>query len=298
MFLSILLLCSSLAGSLSAAPRDSAPGRLCSQGLFGPVECVRTAHFAFDVCGQIERQALRHGLDPHFFARLIWQESRFDSNALSHANAMGIAQFIRSTADLRGLKDPYNPADALAHSAAYLGELTQRYGNMGLAAVAYNGGERRADGLLKGGGLARETIDYVRVITGLSAEIWRDTPPEDHDMRLSKTKPFQRACLNMAQDRRVSALTVTPPKPKVARWGAQLAYGKTRKAARANFRRVTASCSAVRGAKVDIIHVNNRVRGRSGYYMARISRNARATAVQICKRARAQGCACAVYKNW
>ena len=65
------------------------------------------------------------GLDAGFFARLIWQESRFDPNALSHANARGIAQFIPSTALLRGLKDPYNPADALEHSAHYLAEMAR-----------------------------------------------------------------------------------------------------------------------------------------------------------------------------
>ena len=93
-------------------------------------------------------------MDIGFFARLIWQESRFDPNALSHADARGIAQFIPSTALLRGLKDPYNPADALEHSAQYLAEMVRRYGNEGMAAIGYNGGERRAEGFLEGKGLA------------------------------------------------------------------------------------------------------------------------------------------------
>lgn len=277
---------------------ESAPGKMCSRAMFGPAECVRAAHFNFDVCGQIERQALRHGIDPHFYARLLWQESTFNPNALSHANAMGIAQFIRSTANLRQLKDPYNPAEALEHSAEYLGELTRRYGNMGLAAVAYNGGERRADGLLVGKGLARETINYVKIITGLPAEVWRDTPPKDHDMRLDKDKAFQPACLELAAKRRISKLKSTPPAPVVKKWGAQLAYGQTKARARANFKRVTQGCRAARGQKFDVIYVKNRVRGRPGYYMARISRNGRQAAQQICNRARAQGCPCIVYKNW
>ena len=293
-----LLLCliCLLPGLALASPRDSAPGRMCSSGRTGPVECIRSAHFAFDTCGQIAREARRHGLDPHFFARLIWQESRFDANALSPANAMGIAQFIRSTADRRGLRDPYNPADALAHSAHYLGELTRRYGNMGLAAVAYNGGERRADGLLTGGGLARETINYVRIITGLSAERWRDDPPDAHDMRLAPDKEFARACLDMAQTRRVTALA--PPKPKLRKWGAQLAFGTSEAAARAKFKQVAANCASVRGERVDVLPITNRVRWRKGYYMVRISRNDRFSAAKVCKRARAQGCACVVYRNW
>jgi soluble lytic murein transglycosylase-like protein len=144
-------------------------------------------------------------LDPGFFARLLWQESRFDPNALSHANAQGIAQFIPSTARLRGLRDPYNPAEAMEYSAEYLGELSRRYGNHGLAAVAYNGGERRADGLVaKTGGLAKETIDYVKIITGLPAETWRDAAPRKHDFRLQKDKPFAQACHELARKRKLS----------------------------------------------------------------------------------------------
>lgn len=291
----LFLLCPTF---LFANARESAPGQHCSAGRFGPVECVRASYFVYDICQQIERHATRHGLDPNFFARLLWQESRFDPNALSHANAMGIAQFIRSTADLRGLKDPYNPADALAHSAQYLGELRRRYGNHGLAAVAYNGGERRADGLLEGGGLARETIDYVQIITGLTAENWRDNPPKQHDMALAKGQTFQNACHALASNRRITSLKVTPPKPDIAKWGAQLAFGKSKSAARANFKRVTQGCEAVRSKAFDVILVKNRVRGKPGYYMARVSRGSREAANAICRAARAQGCPCAVYKNW
>ncbi len=53
--------------------------------------------------------------------------------------------------------------------------MAERYGNLGLAAVGYNGGERRAEGLIAGtGGLMRETVDYVAIITGLSMRIgWK-----------------------------------------------------------------------------------------------------------------------------
>ena len=122
------------------------PGTLCSTGRLGPVACIRPDHAAFDICQHIESASRRHMLDPGFFARLLWQESRFDANALSPAGAQGIAQFLPGTAKLRGLADSYNPAEAMERSAHYLAELIQRDGNPGLAAVAYNGGERRADG--------------------------------------------------------------------------------------------------------------------------------------------------------
>lgn len=283
------------ASPLRAYDTDSAPGRLCSLGQTGQVQCIRAAHVAHDLCQAMENSAREHRLDANFFARLLWQESRFDANALSPANAMGIAQFIRSTADLRGLKDPYNPADAIAHSAAYLGELARRYSNVGLAAVAYNGGEWRADSFLRGGGLKRETINYVRIITGLPAETWRDAPPQAHDLRLDPALPFQKACIALAAGRRTSPAKVqSTHKP----WGVQLAFGDSVKEAKARYRARVRRCERVVGKeRVDIMRVPNRVRGRPSYYMARIGRNTRSGADKLCQRARRAGCPCAVYRN-
>jgi soluble lytic murein transglycosylase-like protein len=58
-----------------------------------------------------------------FFARVIWQESRFDAKAVSLKGAEGIAQFMPRTASWHGLVDPFDPIEALRHSAAYLREL-------------------------------------------------------------------------------------------------------------------------------------------------------------------------------
>ena len=276
-------------------PTESAPGKVCSRGQTGDVHCIRQAHTAHDLCETIFATAKEHALDPHFFARLLWQESRFDRNALSPANAMGIAQFIRGTADRRGLKDPYNPADAIAHSAAYLGELSRRYGNLGLAAVAYNGGEWRADSFLRNGPLKRETINYVRIITGLSAETWRDAPPAIHDLTLDPKRPFQQACIALAQGRaRSPAKLISPLKP----WGVQLAFGESAVQAKARYRARTKRCAnVVAKERVDVLRVPNRVRGRPSYYMARIGRNTRGAADKLCRRAKRSGCVCAVYRN-
>ncbi len=287
----ILFLC------LMARPVWAEPPReACSTGKWGHVHCIRMQHFVYDTCNAIDVFTRRHGLNRDFFARLIWQESRFDPNALSHANARGIAQFIPSTAKLRGLKDPYNPADALEHSAQYLAEMVQRYGNEGMAAIGYNGGERRAEGFLEGGGLARETVNYVPIITGLTAEDWRDNPPKDHDMRLSKDKPFLHACYEMAQKRRLTPLA--RPEPSVKPWGVQLAFGKSRKEARAAYTRKSAACrSAIGRDKPDFINVKHRASGQKGYVMARIGRNTRKAADRLCRDLRRAGCICAVYAN-
>jgi soluble lytic murein transglycosylase-like protein len=44
------------------------------------------------------------------------------------------------TASWHGLADPFDPIEALRHSAVYLRELRDRFGNLGLAAAAYNAG--------------------------------------------------------------------------------------------------------------------------------------------------------------
>ena len=71
-----------------------------------------------------------------FFARLIWQESRFDPTAVSRAGAQGVAQFMPATASARGLADPFDPIEAIAHSAKLLRDLRREFGNLGLAAAA------------------------------------------------------------------------------------------------------------------------------------------------------------------
>src|SRR5215210_4108191 len=97
--------------------------------------------FVADICSATETQANRAGLDANFLVRLLWKESMFDPNAVSPKGAQGIAQFMPGTAELRGLADPFNATAAVAASASYLAELKKTFGNVGLAAAAYNAGE-------------------------------------------------------------------------------------------------------------------------------------------------------------
>jgi hypothetical protein len=164
--------------------------------------CIAPARYTRDVCRVIEGVADDYGLDAGFFARLLWRESLFDPYAVSHAGALGIAQFIPSTAAMRGLEDPFNPAMALKASAAYLRDLTDSFGNPGLAAAAYNGGEARLNRFLDGeGGLPRETRAYVFAITGHPVETWVVAPPEEVDYALTPETPFQTACRDRAANR-------------------------------------------------------------------------------------------------
>src|SRR5262245_29997959 len=66
------------------------------------------------LCLMIESAAVAHQLPLEFFARVIWQESRFRANVVgpvtrSGERAQGIAQFMPRTAAERGLLDPFDP---------------------------------------------------------------------------------------------------------------------------------------------------------------------------------------------
>jgi hypothetical protein len=100
------------------------------------------------VCLLLEAAARANGLPVEFFARVIWQESRFRSDAVgpvtrSGKRALGIAQFMPGTAAERKLLNPLDPIQALPKSAEFLHELRGEFGNLGLAAAAYNAGPRR-----------------------------------------------------------------------------------------------------------------------------------------------------------
>ena len=171
--LSFAILFAGLSGQTAAVSADT-PGDMRVAALSLPpertdvrctsdrAECIRLASYVADVCGVIEAAARKNALDPNFFVRLIWKESLFDAAAVSPAGAQGIAQFMPDTARLRGLDDPFNPAEALFASALYLAELDRDFGNIGLAAVAYNGGEARAARFIAAkDGLPLETRAYV-----------------------------------------------------------------------------------------------------------------------------------------
>src|ERR1700722_9992753 len=119
---------------------------------------------ADDICRTIEQSAAETALPVEFFARVIWQESRFNALAVSPKGAEGIAQFMPRTAGGRGLADPFDPIQALRHSASYLHDLVTQFGNLGLAAASYNAGPGRVSAWLAGKGtLPAEPRHYVAI---------------------------------------------------------------------------------------------------------------------------------------
>ena len=146
---------------------------------------------ADDICRALEEDAAENGLPVEFFARVIWQESRFNARAVSRAGAQGIAQFMPRTADWRGLADPFDPIGALHHSASYLRDLRNRFGNLGLAAAGYNAGPGRVSEWLAGHRtLPSETRNYVAIVTGWTADEWASpSPPQTAETTIPQGLP-------------------------------------------------------------------------------------------------------------
>jgi hypothetical protein len=252
------------------------------------------------LCRLIQTGARTRGLPVHFFTRLIFAESGFRLRAVSPAGAQGVAQFMPGTAAERGLADPFDPEQAIAHSASFLADLMKRFGNWGLAAAAYNAGPNRVQGFLDGRSLPAETQDYVGKITGRSPESWLEEsrrpaiPTEglaDH--------PPQTCLLVTAQIRRPGgAGTPALAEGPFAPWGVQLAGHFSRSVALASYGRARARLAGILGDVQPMI-LGSRLRsfGRAVYYRVRAPAPSRQAADRLCERIRAAGGACAVLRN-
>jgi hypothetical protein len=88
----------------------------------------------------ILKAAARWSASPALLAGQEMAESGFDPNAGSPAGAAGIAQFMPGTAASYGLKDPFDPAEAIEAEAHLMADLIHQFGSPELALAAYNAG--------------------------------------------------------------------------------------------------------------------------------------------------------------
>ncbi|MBH5402566.1 lytic transglycosylase domain-containing protein [Bradyrhizobium sp. CNPSo 4010] len=189
-------------------------------------------------CHALRQAAESSGIPVPFFARLIWQESRFKSNEVSHAGAQGVAQFMPETAAEVGLDDPFDPMKALPASAKFLRKLRDDFGNLGLAAAAYNAGPGRIQKwLARESELPRETRDYVRIITGTKAEDWIE---RSEALAIRIDLPREAPCegigsLSKAKDVAWVPVNLTPSVAGIIRKAEQLAARLTTNRARKRF---------------------------------------------------------------
>jgi hypothetical protein len=258
------------------------------------------------MCLMIESAARANGLPLEFFARVIWQESRFQSDAVgpvtrSGQRAQGIAQFMPGTASERRLLDPFDPVQALPKSAEFLNELRSQFGNLGLAAAAYNAGPRRVQEWLAGTGpMPQETRNYVVAITGSTVDDWasaaKTSKPPDRAPNTSCRELM--AMLRRAPNPFVTQLEQHVRLAAAKLWGVQLAAGFDRNKALAMYARAMKRLSAVIGDQdPSLLSSVMRSRGSHMFYQVRIGADTRPAADDLCNRIRRAGGACFVLRN-
>jgi soluble lytic murein transglycosylase-like protein len=123
---------------------------------------------------KVAELARRFDLSPTLIEALVWQESRWRANAVSHAGARGLAQLMPGTARYLGV-NPDDPFANLEGGARYLREQLDRFdGDLEKALAAYNAGPGR---VIAAGGIPRirETQGYVAAIMGRLSNHSRDT---------------------------------------------------------------------------------------------------------------------------
>lgn len=115
----------------------------------------------FPIAHMVEYRRMSHttGVPLTMLLAITRQESAFDPEARSHANARGLMQLLPTTAEWVARRAKlgrptttslYRPSTNIEIASHYLAMLLQRYnGSRPLAAAAYNAGERRVDRWIK-----------------------------------------------------------------------------------------------------------------------------------------------------
>lgn len=270
---------------------------LCSQARAAKPEADQEA-YAADVCSLLNRHAEGNRLPVNFLTRLIWKESVFDDQAISPVGAEGIAQFMPGTAKLRGLKNSFDYREALAAAADYLAFLNKKFGNLGLAAAAYNFGEDGTNAWLENRRtLPAETEDYVLAITGHAAADWRAPNTTLEIPGLGGTGNFMENCAKLVLREFLPPSAETKHSPRKP-WGVIIAGGFSESQTLATFSRVKIRYAALLKDELPmIVRTRNLSRGRKPLIRVMIGRNSRSEADALCARLRAQSGACIVDKN-
>ena len=253
---------------------------------------------AGQICEAAEREAKANDVDASFFARLLWRESLFDPNVVSDKGAQGIAQFMPDTARRRGLDDPFEPISAVKASASFISDLRKQFGNLGLAAAAYNAGERRVENWIAGnGGMPDETRNYVLFITGKEVEDWKEPTAAFAVPAIGNKSDFSTNCLALALRKGQlsgSHLRSAPRQP----WGALITAGFDESRSIAMYKRLKLRFPKV---LVDrdpmVLRKKNLSRGTRKMVLVMLGAKSAAAAAETCAKLQVVGAPCIVRKN-
>ena len=120
----------------------------------------------------LKRFSTQNELDPYLVASLIRQESEFNPNAISHANAVGLMQLLPVTGkkvakDVKmhhfNASQLYTPAVNLQLGTRYFKTMVDKFGSFEYALAAYNAGSDRVEDWLSQGKY-RDPQEFVESI--------------------------------------------------------------------------------------------------------------------------------------
>ena len=181
--------------------------------------------------------------------------------------------------------------EAIAHSAKLLRDLRREFGNLGLAAAAYNAGPGRVRGWLAGRrGLPRETDAYVRIVTGQSPEQWARGQAGAAETHVAHALPCQQ----------IAALVARAPAPEMKPldpWGVQLVGSSSDATALAAYDRLQGKYAAILGGREPRVLHHGLARGSMGWARVHVGAETRAGAEKLCAELRAAGASCTVLRN-
>lgn len=128
----------------------------------------------------IFREAERRGVDPRLVHAVIYQESRYDPKATSHAGAKGLMQLMPATGKRFDCTNLSDEACNVKAGTKYLAWLLKRFnGDVKLALAGYNAGEGSVD-KYQGVPPYTETENYVKKIVANYGKTYHPVlPPED-----------------------------------------------------------------------------------------------------------------------
>jgi Transglycosylase SLT domain len=252
------------------------------------------------LCQALASAAAQNGLPFEFFTRIIWQESRFNSGAIGPVTrggerAQGIAQFMPATALERSLRDPFDPFEALPKSAEFLRELQVQFGNLGLAAAAYNAGPQRVRDWLDGKRtLPSETQAYVQIVTGHSAQEWKLSKPAV----LAVAVPDEMSCTESAKLMQKPQLSAAASLAR-PEWVAQLVGDSSETAALARFRQMQGRLRNVLGSyEPTVVRTTIKAVTAPIWVRVRIEFGTRKAAESLCAKLEAAREPCLVQRNF
>jgi transglycosylase-like protein with SLT domain len=245
------------------------------------------------LCETLAQAAASHELPADFFTRVIWQESRFKADAVSPAGAQGVAQFMPATARLRHLENPFDPLEAIAKSAQLLSDLRREFGNLGLAAAAYNAGSGRVRDWLAGRRpLPGETRAYVRLVTGRSAEEWAGGHVNPLETRALKAVPCNVPAATLVRPNGEASARAESIKP----WGVEVVGSSTPAQALARYREWRSKYAAIVGDREPHVVIRG-ILGNTGAARVRIGADTRVDADKLCAALKAARTYCDVLRN-